>query len=245
MSLSGSVAVVTGGGSGIGRAVADQLRTEGMLVVAGDLAPPGHQAKLVGVGCDVREEEDVQHLIQIAKELGTVKVLVTCAGVTHKAKVTELDIDDWNRILAINLTGTMLPIKYAVREMSAHGKGGAIVSVSSIAASMTSSAYNSAYAASKGGVASMTRALVHELSPLGIRINAVAPGVIRSPMTDSFGSEWADSRALTIPLGRLGEPEEIARFIAYLAGDGASFITGQVYAVDGGSSAIILPPPLS
>lgn len=148
-----------------------------------------------------------------------------------------MPLDEWRRVLDINLTGTMLAIKHAVPPMRDAG-GGSIVTVASIAAFRTGSPFNSAYAASKGAVVSMTRALVHELSPHGIRINALAPGIVESPLTAAFPESRHAARAGTVPLDRFGSPLEMAAVALFLASDESSYVTGHVLVADGGATSV-------
>lgn len=242
--LHGRVAVVTGGASGIGRAIADRFVEEGALVVVGDLAPPtgtDGSTAVIGVECDVTVEDDVARLLRTAAELGPVGALVASAGIAPKRAIGEMDLDEWHRVLDVNLTGTMLAIKYAVPLMRRAG-GGSIVALASVAAFWTSSPFNAAYAASKGAIVAMVKALVHELSPDGIRINAIAPGIVESPLTAGFGEAWATSRRTLAPLGRLGSPGEIADVALFLAGDESSYVTGHLLVADGGATSVIVTP---
>ena len=242
-SLSGTVAVVTGAGSGIGLAITERFVEAGAHVVAGDLDPPSSTAAVTSVRCDVTIEKDLGNLLRTASGVGPVRVLVTSAGIALKQAIDVMGIAEWRRVLDVNLTGTMLAIKHAVPPMRDAG-GGSIIAIASVAAFRTSSPFNAAYAASKGAVVAMTKALVHELSPHGIRINALAPGIVESPLTAGFGPEWAASRNAMAPLGRLGSPREIAEVALFLAGDASSYVTGHLLVADGGATSIVVAPPL-
>lgn len=240
--LAGKVAVVTGGGSGIGAAITERFRAEGAHVVVGDLRPPRSGDGVTGLECDVTREEDVVRLVAAATDAGPLGVLVTCAGAAPKRSIDEMPLDEWRRVLDLNLTGTMLAVKHCVPPMREAGSG-SIVTIASVAAFRTSSPLNSAYAASKGAVVSMTKALVHELSPQAIRINAIAPGIVESPLTAAFGDAWHAARASTAPLGRFGTAAEIANVALFLAGDESSYVTGHLLVADGGATSVVMPSP--
>lgn len=237
--LAGNVAVITGGGSGIGLAVAERFAVAGAHVVVGDLRPPESSGAITGVSCDVTVEDDVAELMATATALGSLRTVVTAAGYSMKSPIDEMDIEAWRQILDVNLTGTMLAIKHAVPALRAAG-GGSIVTIASIASFCTTSRHNGAYAATKGAVTALTRALVHELGPAGIRINAIAPGVIATPLVAAHGDAWAASRSTMIPLGRLGRSSEIADLALFLAGQESSYITGQLLIADGGVTSVLM-----
>lgn len=234
-SLAGRVAVVTGAASGIGRAVAERLAAEGATVVAADL----REAGWTWVRCDVTAEDDLAAVAAAAEDLGPVRVLVNCAGISAKMPIEETAAADWRRILEVNLAGSALAVKHLVPAMKRAG-GGSIVNIASLASFMTASAHNTAYAASKGGIVALTRALVFELGPAGIRVNAVAPGIIDTPLLRAgHGPGWYAERRSRIPLGRLGTVAEIAEVVAFLAGDAAAYVTGQLLVADGGLTAVM------
>lgn len=236
--LAGTVAVVTGAASGIGRAVAERFLAEGATVVAGDLRPAelsGHPGRWRSLRCDVTVEDDLATLMAAADGLG---VLVNCAGITAKAPMDEMPAADWQRVLDVNLTGSALAVKHAVPVLKRTG-GGSIVNIASLAAFSTASRHNAAYAASKGGIVSLTRALVYELSPHGIRVNALAPGIVDTPILRGHGREWFAERTGRIPLGRLGSVAEMADVVTFLASAASSYVTGQVIVADGGLTAVM------
>lgn len=233
--------VVFGAASGIGRGIALRFLAGGWFVVAADI----QEASLAEdrrawrwIRCDVACEEEVAAAIAAADEFGGVDVLVNCAGITAKLPIDQIPSGEWQRVLDVNLTGSAMAIKHAVPIMKRKG-GGSIVNIASIAAFSTPSPQNNVYAATKGAIVSLTRALVYELSAHNIRINAVAPGMIMTPLLRTLPDQWFTSRASRIPLGRLGTVEEIAALVAFLASDEASYITGQTIVADGGLTSVI------
>lgn len=242
------VAIVTGGGSGIGEAVSRALFEEGASVVvmdadleaamrvAADLEDP---LRALAIKVDVSDRAEVDGAVRrVAKEFGRLDVLVNCAGVRGAGSVVASDADVWRRLHAINLDGTfhmMQAFGQAAKEMS---KPASIVNLSSIAGIM-GSANRVAYVSTKHAVAGITRAMALEEGRNGLRVNAVAPGVIRTPMTDfMFTTQGGEDAIRAVhPIGRAGFPEEVAAAILFLASDAASFITGVILPVDGGYSA--------
>jgi NAD(P)-dependent dehydrogenase (short-subunit alcohol dehydrogenase family) len=239
--IAGRVAVVTGAASGIGRAVAERFLVEGASVVAGDLRAaelPGDPRRWRAVRCDVTVEDDLAALMAAADALGPLAVLVNCAGISAKIAIDDMPAPDWQRVLDVNLTGSAFAIKHAVPALKRNG-GGSIVNIASLAAFSTASLHNSVYAASKGAIVALTRALVYELSPHGIRVNAVAPGIIETPILRDHSAEWFAERAARIPLGRLGSVVDMADVVAFLASPASSYITGQTIVADGGLTAVM------
>lgn len=256
--MSGKVAIITGAASGIGRATARLFASEGARVVATDLqAAEAEQlvAELRAAGSeglflphDVAEEAAWESVVARAVEaFGRLDVLVNNAGISTARPATEMTLEEWRRVMAVNLDGVFLGTKHAVRAMRSGGRGGAIVNVSSVTA-LVGGPGTGAYAASKGAVCSFTRALAIECAPDRIRVNAVLPGGVRTPIWER--SEWwpefvkqagseknAWKRLVSdTPLQRMAEPEEIAEAILYLASDAARFTTGSELVVDGGYS---------
>ncbi len=244
MAADGGVAVVTGGGRGIGAAISRRLAADGYAVVvnyAGDAAAAGAVVRDIengggrAVACraDVSREDEVATLFAAADGLGRLAALVNNAGILGDVRrVEDHDEASLTRVLATNVIGPALCAKHAVRRLSTKhgGAGGSIVNVGSIAATTGGIAGMVAYAASKGAVASFTLGLAKEVAREGIRVNAVAPGMIVTDMTVGVAEQIAQS----IPLGRCGEPEEIAAAVSWLLSPGASYAVGTVLTVSGG-----------
>ena len=238
--FTGRVVLVTGAGHGIGRGVAERFGQEGAHVVVNDVAPTADAAaraitaaggEAIGVVADVSRKADVDRLFDTALDrFGDVNVLVNCAGLVNESRhFFEGDEAWWDRVLDVNLKGVYLCSDRAARLM-ARRTGGSIISMSSGGATKAHRG-NVAYDASKGGIEAFTRAAALDLAPYGIRVNAVAPGSI---LTMPLSEQEQRERGNTVPLGRLGTPEEIAAAVAFLASDDARYITGHTLAVDGG-----------
>ena len=245
--LKDKVAIVTGGASGIGRAAAALFAREGANVVVADYEPTGGQdtVKMIQgeggeaffVETDVSRPVDVERMVnETVKTYGRVDILFNNAGVGETAKATEASLEHWERVLAINLRGVFLGCKYAIPEMIRNG-GGSIINNASILAEVGFSEAT-AYAASKHGIAGLTQTIAIDYAAQGIRANTVCPGFIRTPMVmKGLDEETRAYIAGLHPLGRMGEPEEVAEAVLFLASDRSSFVTGTCLFVDGGYTA--------
>lgn len=240
------IALVTGGSRGIGRACVECLAAEGARVTflyhSHREAADALVAELAGQGRQVRAEQadvrDPARAAQIVDQLvaaeGRLDVLVNSAGIVQDGLLGGMTNEQWRDVLETNLFGTYNYCRAATQQMM-YQRAGAIVNLSSTASEFASRGQVN-YAASKGGIDGLTRAMAKELAPRGIRVNAVAPGMIETDMSKVVRSLAGDQINKVIPLRRIGKPEEIARVVAFLAGDAASYLTGQVIRVDGGLS---------
>jgi NAD(P)-dependent dehydrogenase (short-subunit alcohol dehydrogenase family) len=241
--LADRVALVTGAASGIGRATAELFVEQGMRVVASDVDAEAGAAVAQGLGvpfvaADVSAEDGVSAIVGEALDsFGRLDVAANCAGVGGGHGSThDYPVEQWDRIVAVNLRGTWLAMRAELEAMLAGGDGGAIVNVASTLA-LRGSPFGSAYSASKHGVLGLTRTAAIEYAQQGIRVNAVCPGAIDTPMMDATFDRFPGFReALTgfVPMGRMGGPAEVAAAIAWLASDAASFVTGDALTVEGG-----------
>jgi 3-oxoacyl-[acyl-carrier protein] reductase len=242
--LEGKVALVTGASRGIGQAIALRLAARGarLAAVATSAERCAETVRLAGehgvearaYGVDVSDTDAAVALVaQVQKELGGLDVLVNNAGITRDQLLLRMSEEDFDRVISVNLKGTWNFVKAAARPLMK--VGGRIVNISSVVG-VTGNAGQVNYAASKAGVIGLTRSVAKELSGRGVTVNAIAPGYIATDMTAAIDENAAAQLERAIPLGRIGESEDIARAVEYLVGPGGAYITGQTLIVDGGLS---------
>jgi len=253
MRLAGKVAIITGAGSGIGRASALLFAAEGASVVVADYAPQGgretanliHRAggEAIFVETDVSKADDVERMVRTTIEtFGQIDILFNNAAITLPASVVKASEEVWDRTMNIDLKGVFLPSKHAIPHIIAGG-GGAIINTASMCG-LVASPNQAPYSAAKGGVVALTRQMAIDYAPHGIRVNGIAPSEVRTPMFLGFINRAPDPEqkmkelVARIPMGRVAEPEELARAALFLASDDASYITGVILPVDGGLTAM-------
>jgi NAD(P)-dependent dehydrogenase (short-subunit alcohol dehydrogenase family) len=250
--LAGRVAVVTGAGSGIGLATARRFAAEGARVVVADIdeATGAAAADEVGglfIAADVTDEEQVRDLFaRTAAELGSVDVAFNNAGISppDDDSILTTGLDAWERVQRVNLTSVYLCSRYAIEQMRRQGRG-SVINTASFVAVLGAATSQISYTASKGGVLALSRELGVQFAREGIRVNALCPGPVNTPLLrELFATdpERAARRLVHVPVGRFAEPEEIAAAVAFLASDDASFITASTFLVDGGISAAYVTP---
>lgn len=253
MRLEGKVALITGGGSGIGRATAQLFCEEGAIVVVADSNPEtgGETAELIRtaggeaifVHADVSRFDQVQQMVQATVDaFGRIDLVFNNAGILLRGSVTETEEEEWDRVMAVNLKSVYLVSKCAIPHMIAAG-GGSIINMSSSTGAHLAGPGAAAYITSKGGVALLTKCMAIDCARYGIRVNCVCPGPTDTPMlAKTLSEQQLKDFAATLPVGRLASPREIAEAVLFLASDEASFVTGLAMAVDGGQTAGLSTP---
>lgn len=242
--LQGHVALVTGAGSGIGRAVALRFAGEGADVAALDVNAESAAGTVreveargrrgTAIAADVSRAAEVDAAVDAARTaLGDITVLVNCAGLLRDKTIRNLAEADWDLVLDVHLKGTFLCTKSVAGRMREAGRGGAIVNLSSISAKIGNFGQAN-YAAAKAGIVALTKVTAREYARYGVRANAIQPGMVDTPMTRALGEEHLARSAAETPLGRLGRPDEVAAVALFLASDLASYVTGAVIEVTGG-----------
>ena len=244
MQLTGKTAIVTGGSRGIGRAAALTLAEAGAdvaVIYAGNTAAAEETVRLIeekgrkglAIQCDVADEAAVTAMVKdVKKELGRIDIVVNNAGITRDGLLMIMKEDDWQAVLDTNLTGAFHCTK-AVTRLMMKQRSGSIINITSVVGE-TGNAGQANYAAAKAGLIGFTKSVAKELASRNIRCNAIAPGCIETDMTAVLGEDTVDAMIKTIPMGRVAQPEEVAKAVLFLASDDASYITGQTLNVDGG-----------
>jgi 3-oxoacyl-[acyl-carrier protein] reductase len=241
MLLTDTVAIVTGGAQGIGLSIAEKFHTNGATVVVADLdgdaaraAATGLGDKAIGLPCDVADEASVEALVDgVVDQFGRLDVLVNNAGITRDGMMHKLTLAEFRQVIDVHLQGTWLCSRAALTHMRSRDGGGAIVNMSSISGKVGNLGQTN-YAAAKAGIVGMTKATAREGARFGIRANAIQPGLIRTAMTEAMPPEVFQEKAADIPLGRAGEPTEVADVALFLASPMASYVTGVTIEVAGG-----------
>lgn len=243
--LDGGIALVIGAGGGLGSAIARGLAEAGAAVAAADVTASAVKpvvdgierggGKAIGVEIDVRDLASVERAVNgVETRLGPIDVLVNSAGVTRRGPASEYPKDEWDRVIAVNLTGVFLACQVVGRRMIERRRG-RIISLASIAGEIGLQG-TVAYCASKGGVVMLTRALAVEWAPYGVRVNAIAPSWFDTSMGNAIEREpaYAERAMRRVPMARMGRPDELVGAVVYLASEASSMVTGHVLAVDGG-----------
>ena len=247
MKLDNKVAIITGAATGIGQAIAIAMAREGASVVVDYVGKPGTAddtvsqiqsagGKALAVEADVSQPDQVANLVgQAVSTFGKLDIFVNNAGIEYKHPITEFPLDQWNKIIAVNLTGPFLCMQAAAKQMMMQGGAGRIINISSVHQDLPMPT-NAPYCASKGGLRMLMRTVAVELGPHGITVNNIGPGAVYTPIDADIQANPEMERALMaeIPVGRWGKPVEIANLAVFLASDDAAYITGSTYYIDGG-----------
>ncbi|MFJ6078001.1 3-oxoacyl-ACP reductase FabG [Pseudarthrobacter sp. NPDC092419] len=241
--LAGRTAVITGGANGLGFAIAQAFFAQGANVVLGDLdgaaadaaaARLGPEARAQGVACDVTSEDDVDRLLTFATSaFGRLDVMVNNAGVTRDKTMRKMSLDDFEFVIDVHLRGTWLGTRAAAALMRDQGQGGSIINMSSISGKVGNPGQTN-YSAAKAGIVGLTKAAAKEVGFAGVRVNALQPGIIETAMTQKLTDEVRAARLADVPLGRFGQPSEVAQAALFLASDMSSYLTGITLEISGG-----------
>ncbi len=245
MKLKDRVSIITGGARGIGKAIALTFVREGAKVVLVDVDKEKletlkneiekRKGEAITVPCDITKSAEVKAMVeQVQKTFGRIDILVNNAGIIRRGTIETVTEEDWDKVIEVNLKGTFLCSKAVVEVMKKQGYGN-IVNVSSIAGKMGDITSAPGYGPSKAGVDALTKTLARQLAPYGINVNGVAPHAIETEMSAQWSEERRKEIIASIPLGRLGKPEDVAEAVLFLASDEASFITGEILDVNGGA----------
>jgi len=245
MKLKDRVAIVTGGARGIGKAIVLTFIREGAKVALVDVDKGGletpkneiekKRGELLNISCDITKSSEVKEMVgQVKRSFGRIDILVNNAGIIRRGTIETVTEEDWDRVIEANLKGTFNCCKAVVDIMKQQGYG-KIVNVSSIAGKMGDITSAPGYGPSKAGVDALTKTLARQLAPHGINVNAVSPHAIETEMSAQWSDERRKEIIASIPLGRLGKPEDVAEAVLFLVSDAASFITGEILDVNGGA----------
>lgn len=240
--LDGQIAVVTGAAQGLGYAIAERFIAEGARVVLGDVnleatqeaaQKLGGDQVAVAVRCDVTKSDEVEALLQTAVDrFGALDIMVNNAGITRDATMRKMTEEQFDQVINVHLKGTWNGLRHAAAIMR-ENKRGAIINMSSVSGKVGMIGQTN-YSAAKAGIVGMTKAAAKELAYVGVRVNAIQPGLIRSAMTEAMPQRIWDSKVAEVPLGRAGEPSEVASVALFLASDLSSYMTGTVMEITGG-----------